>query len=75
MTPLLGYLICGIVFAVVGAALWHIIRIRPLERESARVRGELATLRQRHAAVAAEQLRVRAGGTVRLAERHQTVRG
>lgn len=75
MNPLLGYIICGAVFAVVGAALWHIIRVHPLERESARVRGELAVLRERHAAVAAEQLRVRAGGTVRLAERHRTVRG
>lgn len=74
MTPLLGYLICGIVFAVVGAALWHLIRVRPLERESARVWGELSTLRERHAAVAAEQLRLRAIGTVRLAKRHQTVR-
>jgi hypothetical protein len=74
VTLFLGYLVCSIVFAVVGAALWHLIRARPLELESARVRGELAVLRERHAAVAAEQLRVRAGGTVRLAERHRTVK-
>jgi hypothetical protein len=72
MTPLLGYLICASVFLVVGAALYHVIHVRPMreahERERHRLEGRLV-------AMAAEQLRMRARSPAyHHAERHMTIR-
>jgi hypothetical protein len=59
VTPILGYLICALVMLVIGAALWHIIRVRPLEREREKQNGEVGRLRGQVAALAGEQLRIR----------------
>jgi hypothetical protein len=61
MTPaeLAGYAVCVLVMLVTGAALWHIVRVRPLERERDRQNGEVGRPRARVAALAGEQLHVR----------------
>jgi hypothetical protein len=56
---LAGYAVCALVALVVGAALWHIVKVRPLERERNRQNGEVGRLRARVAALAGEQLHVR----------------
>jgi type II secretory pathway component PulM len=61
MTPaeLAGYAVCALVALVVGAALWHVVKVRPLERERERQNDEVGRLRGQVAALAGEQLRVR----------------
>jgi hypothetical protein len=74
MTPLLGYLICGTVFAAVAVALYHIIRVRPMQEAHAQA---MRDAERRHAdrlsAVAGEQMMLREWGP--LTQRTPTIRG
>jgi hypothetical protein len=70
MTPLLGYLICGAVFAVVSVWLYHVIRVRPMREAHAQ---ERRRLQSQLAAVAGEQMMLRERGP--LTQRTPTIRG
>jgi hypothetical protein len=74
VSPILGYLICAVVFLVVGAALYHVLRVRPMREAHERAMREAE---RRHAdrlsAVAGEQMMLREWGP--LSQRTPTIRG